>query len=58
MKQILYLVFTLLIVIFGLGLAVLTKGFTYNLYYKDLVKQTIIETIRDSSLINPSMRGK
>lgn len=53
MKALAYLVGVVLVVGFGIGMWQLARTWNYNLSYKSMVKQTIVEMVKEESLKNP-----
>ena len=57
MKMIGYIIGIILLIAMGFGLAFggwsLTRAWNYNMSYKAMVKQTIIEMVKEDALKNP-----
>ena len=53
MKALIYFVATILVIGFGIGIWQIARVWNYNLSYKSMVKQTVIEMVKEESLKNP-----
>ena len=58
MKVVAAIVGFLLVVGIGIGAWSLARTWNYNLSYKSMVKQTIIDMVRDDCLRNPQAKEK
>lgn len=58
MKIVAAIVGFLIVVGIGIGVWSLARTWNYNLSYKSMVKQTIVDMVREDCLRNPPAKGK